>query len=119
MNDPADQRASDEAIKRNTNLTPTGVRQALNATAIDFQRRTDAAAAAVATTSVPKEPAKITISETTLIGQPVTLPLIDDNQNAFPKNTDGGGGGTIPDVIIVFNGTANYCILNGSVGDPV
>lgn len=85
MIDPADQKASDEAIKRNTNLTPTEVRQSLNATAIDFQRRVDSAASITPTVSTPSIPAEITSRETKLEGQPVVLPSQDENQNPFPS----------------------------------
>lgn len=89
MIDPADQRASDEAIKRNTNLTPTEVRQSLNATAIDFQRRIDAQASLDPTVSAPTTPAEITSRETKFEGQSVTLPAQNDNQNPFTKNSTG------------------------------
>lgn len=87
MIDPADQRASDEAIKRTTNLTPTEVRVSLNATAIDFQRRVDAAQSITPTISVPKPPGQITSTETKLEGQPISLPTTTDaqNQNPFPS----------------------------------
>lgn len=117
MNDPADQRVSDEAVKRTTNLTPTGVRQALNSTAIDFQRRIDSRTETI-TASTPKEPAKITTTETKLDGQPVVLPLTNDNQNPFEHNAGSPSGG-IPDIIIVFNGTASYTTLVGTIGAPV
>lgn len=92
MNDPADQKASDEAIKRNTNLTPTGVRQALDATASDFQRRIDAQQVAAPVVSTTRQPPSITVSETKLDGQPISLPAENDNQNPFPKSTSAGGG---------------------------
>lgn len=91
MIDPADQKASDEAIKRNTNLTPTEVRQSLNATAIDFQRRVDSAASITPTVSSPSIPAEITSRETKLEGQPITLPTENENQNPFLGSTGGGG----------------------------
>lgn len=86
MIDPADQRVSDEAIKRTTNLTPTEVRVSLNATAIDFQRRVDAAQSITPTVSTPKAPAEITSRETKFDGQPVVLPTISDvsGQDAGP-----------------------------------
>lgn len=87
MIDPADQKASDEAIKRNTNLTPTEVRQSLNATAIDFQRRVDAAQSTTPTVSTPQAPAEITSRETKFEGQPVVLPTTTEaqSQNPFPS----------------------------------
>lgn len=91
MIDPADQKSSDEAIKRNTNLTPTSFREVLNATAIDFQRRVDAQGALAPTISAPRTPAQIRVTETRLDGQPITLPLGNDNQNPFPKNSTGAG----------------------------
>lgn len=95
MNDPGDQRASDEALKRNTNLTPVGIRQALDATAIDFQRRVDSQASTTPTVSTPKAPQQIVVTETRLDGQPITLPDQNDNQNPFPKNSTGfDGSGT-------------------------
>jgi hypothetical protein len=119
VNDPADQKASDEAIKRNTNLTPTGVRQALDQTASDFQRRVDAQSAAQPTVSTPKEPPQITVSETRLDGQPVVLPMQSyDDQNPFQRNSLPNTG-TLTDIIIVFNGTAEYCDLSGNVTGPV
>lgn len=118
MNDPADQKASDEAIKRTTNLTPTGVRQALNATAIDFQRRIDAQSPQP-TVSVPRHPPEIAVSETHLDGAPVVLPFQgNDSDNPFPKSSDAVVG-TLDNVIIVFNGTADYCQLNGVVTGAV
>lgn len=106
MNDPADQKASDEAIKRNTNLTSTGVRQALDATASDFQRRIDAQQVAAPVVSTTRQPPTITVSETKLDGQPIVLPAENDNQNAFPKNTSAGGGSAMFTV----------CVSDG--GDP-
>jgi hypothetical protein len=93
MNDPADQKASDEAIKRNANVTPTGFRQALEATARDFAQRTDAQTILAVSTSIPKEPSKITISQTQLLAEAVTLPDVTQDsptQSAFPDNSDGG-----------------------------
>lgn len=119
MNDPSDQRASDEAIKRTTNLTPVGVREALNANVIDFQRRTDAAAAVVAVTSAPKQPAHITTSETHLDGSPVTLPTTQQNNQSPFQGGAGQPGGAIPDVILVLNGTAYYATLVGTITGPV
>jgi hypothetical protein len=103
MNDPADQTASDEAIKRTTNLTPTSFRQSLNQTAIDFQRRIDAQAAAPVL-STTRQPPQITTSETKLDGQPVTLPLQDNSQNPFPHNTTPTGGITADIVVCVSDG---------------
>jgi len=45
-----------------------------------------------------------------------TMPPPFNPQSSAP---DQGGPSTIPDVIIVFNGTAYYCTLEGSVGDAV
>lgn len=119
MNDPSDQRASDEAIKRTTNLTAVGFREALNVTAMDFQRRTDAAAAAAAATSAPKQPSQITSTETHLDGSPVTLPTTQQNNpNPFDQGVRPSGG-SIPDVILVLNGTAYYADLTGTITGTV
>lgn len=108
MIDPADQRASDEAIKRNTNLTPTGVRQALQETASDFQRRVDAQSSTTPVDSIPKQVGQITTAQTNLIGAPINLTDQNDNQNAFPKNSLASGGITADIVVCVDNGDGSF-----------
>lgn len=107
MIDPADQKASDEAIKRNTNLTPTEVRQSLNATAIDFQRRVDAAQSITPTVSTPQAPAEITSRETKFDAQPVVLPAITsgEEQNPFPPTNQPAGTGTDSNPFVMPAGT--------------
>jgi len=43
--------------------------------------------------------------------------LVMKGEKAFLQLT--GVGGTISDIIIVFNGTAHYCDITGTIGDPV
>lgn len=38
---------------------------------------------------------------------------------AVPQDGSGAGGGTLTDIIIVFNGTANYCDIKGKITGPV
>lgn len=111
MIDPADQKISDEAIKRNTNLTATGVRVALDATAIDFQRRVDARNAGAVTTSEPKAPGSgIIFGEASLSGQPVDIPIQQAQQNQNPflaGNSDGPSNPTHTlNLIVVIDGEA-------------
>lgn len=66
------------------------------------------------------EPPNAKIESTTVAFPPSKLSLetgVKSNPSGGPGN--GGGGDVIEDIIIVFNGTAYYCTLNGVVGDPV
>lgn len=95
MNDPKDQRAVDQAIKRNANVTPTEFRQALTLPALDFVRRVDAQQATQATVSEPRKPQEIKTALSGFAAQPIVLPtqVIPDMQS-FPDNSLPQGGWT-------------------------
>lgn len=115
MPDPEAQKTVDQAIKRDTNLTPTGVRTALTTTAVDFARRTDAAAKTSVEASVPKQPTTPTVTTQELSGQPVTLPSTQP-PTSFPSDSSVAPN---KQVIIVDNGTAYYYSIPTVFNGPV
>lgn len=94
MQDPSTQTQVDQAIKRDANVTPTEFRDALQATAIDFVRRTDAQDATRATVSEPRRPESIQVTTAEFSGQAAILPQVAPEEPSFPNNTLPQGGVT-------------------------
>lgn len=99
------------------------VRQRLHDIAVDMAaQRAAAQATAQATTSAPAPfpaPGQIQTDSRSFDPRPLTLAIDPTLNPNIPPSSGQGSGGQLDQVIIVFNGTADYCTLNGQITGPV